>query len=127
MTDKKKILVIDDDKNVGAILKVKMEKKGLYEVIHAPNGREGLNLARTMAPALIVLDVNMPGLDGGDVKANLNSRPETKDIPVVFLTSLLTADEARRGKGSRPGQVMISKHLEIGEIVALIERSLPAS
>lgn len=123
MPDKKRILVIDDDKNVGLMLKVKMEKGGGYEVFCAPEGKTGLSMARELKPDLIVLDFNMPGADGGDVKNKLAADGMLKDIPVAFLTSLVQPEEARKGRtaGGRP---MISKQMDIKEIIARLEAVL---
>ena len=123
MTNKKKILVIDDDKNVGQMLKIKMEKGGAYEVHYAPNGKQGISMARELTPDLIVLDFNMPGADGGDVKNILAGEEGLKDIPIVFLTSLVQPDEARRGRqaGGRP---MISKQMDIKEVIARLEETI---
>ncbi|MBU2551945.1 MAG: response regulator [Proteobacteria bacterium] len=120
MSEKKRILVIDDDESVGSLLKLKLEKTGAFEVQYASNGRAGIQAAGESKPDLIVLDFNMPGLDGGDVKGKLKNAPGTRDIPIIFLTSLLTEQEAKARGGTIGGQPMISKSLDIKEIVARI-------
>ena len=124
MTDKKKILVIDDDKNVGAILKIKLEKLWSYHVIFADDGNKGIEIAKKEQPDLIVLDIQMPGLDGADVRIELESESKTRSIPVLFLTSMMTAEESRASRGLVGGRPMISKKLSIGEIVSHIETFL---
>ncbi len=123
-SDVRKILVIDDDKNVGSMLKIKLEKKGGYQVLYADRGAKGIEMAKKESPDLIVLDFNMPGADGGDVKAKLTSGAETRNIPIIFLTSLLTAEEAKAKGDKIGGQPMISKHLDISDIIARIEAAL---
>lgn len=124
MAEKKFVMVVDDDPNVGSILKVKLEKTGLYEVLYFNNGREALAAAKSRRPDLMVLDFNMPGQDGGQVKNALAEAEETKDLPVVFLTSLLTAEEASQRGDRVGGQPMISKHLEMPEIISKIQSYL---
>ena len=63
MTTRKRILVIDDDESIRAVLDMALADEG-YEVIEAENGAEGLALARTMQPHLILLDMHMPVMDG---------------------------------------------------------------
>ncbi|PIR16539.1 MAG: two-component system response regulator [Deltaproteobacteria bacterium CG11_big_fil_rev_8_21_14_0_20_49_13] len=92
----KKILIIDDAPDVIRLLNARLTKEG-YEVLQASHGEEGLVVARESKPGLILLDVLMPGTDGFDVCERLRSDPETKDIPVVFLTSLEQIECVKRG------------------------------
>ena len=82
----KKILLIEDDKDMAAMTKKILVKHG-YEVESAYNGEDGLAKARTIKPDLIVLDVKMPKLDGYKVCENLKEDPEFKNIPVIMLTA----------------------------------------
>ncbi len=82
----KKVLVIDDDRSIRDLLSLHLANRG-YEVAVAEDAVVGGRLALSAKPALIIVDVNMPYLDGPDFVAALKGDPETKDIPVVFLTS----------------------------------------
>jgi len=88
------VLVVDDSQT---ILKVLSKILGAeYEVLVATSGREALKIAATHNPDLILLDVEMPGLDGFEVCVALKASPKTAGIPVVFVTGLDTeVDEAR--------------------------------
>lgn len=80
------ILVIDDDDAISKIVRPILFSHG-YSVLAASTGEEGLQIARTQKPDLILLDVILPGLKGRDVCVKLKEDPQTKEIPVVFLTS----------------------------------------
>ena len=93
MPEKKKILLIDDEKDFCFFAKKNLEATGEFEVITANRGEEGINLAREKKPDLILLDIVMPKMMGEDVAAALTNGPETKNIPLVFLTAQVTKEE----------------------------------
>ena len=84
----KKILVIDNNQDISAALAFKLRSHG-YEVLTADGGKEGLEVARKEAPHLILLDFMMPGMDGSETALLLKLDDKTKNIPVIFLTSLI--------------------------------------
>jgi len=88
----KKILVVDDDKVFLKLVENDLTQEG-YLVITAQNGKEAISLAKKEKPALLLLDINMPGISGGDVGNILGSDPLTRNIPIIFLTALLTKKE----------------------------------
>ncbi|GEM_PF-881095 len=79
------ILVIDDDANVRELIYRSLTKEG-YRVELAADGRTGLELAETLQPRAITLDVMMPGMDGWTVLQQLKANPKTADIPVIMVT-----------------------------------------
>jgi CheY-like chemotaxis protein len=83
---KGKVLVIDDDRSIRELLSLHLANRG-YDVAVAEDAIVGGKLALAAKPQLIIIDVNMPYLDGPDFVAALKSDPLTSDIPVVFLTS----------------------------------------
>lgn len=91
----KKILVVDDDKDLRYLLKTNLGESG-YHVITAENGEEGLQKAKEVVPDLILLDIQMPGKDGGEVSAELKKDPKTKNIPIIFLTALRQREEEKK-------------------------------
>jgi adenylate cyclase len=88
-----RVLVIDDEGTVRDLMRRFLTREG-FEVVTAADGTEGLALARDLRPALITLDVLMPGLDGWSVLRELKGDPALADIPVVMLTIV---DEKNRG------------------------------
>ena len=88
-----KILMIDDEEDLCFFLKTTLESISDYEIHTASNGKKGINLAKKIKPDLIVLDLFMPNMSGDEVFACLAEYPQTKDIPVIFLTALVKEDE----------------------------------
>ena len=82
-----KILVIDDDIAINELIKVNLELQG-YEVVQAYNGTDGFALAKQETPALIVLDVMMPEVDGYTVAQRIRQCSEISDTPIIMLTAL---------------------------------------
>ncbi len=93
---KKKILVIEDNADMRDNIAEILELAG-YEVITAANGKEGLKLAKSGKPDLIICDIMMPELDGYGVLAVLSQEPTTSDIPFIFLTAKAEKQDMRKG------------------------------
>jgi CheY-like chemotaxis protein len=89
-----RILVVDNEIIMLTMLKSTLSKAG-YEVIVASSGTEAVKLAKENLPFVIILDIMMPGMDGGDVADILKNDRKTKDIPIVFLSSLISPREER--------------------------------
>ena len=87
MTDQKKILVIDDDPEILVLLKSHLEAEN-YEVMPCENGVRGIDLARTLSPDLIILDILLPDISGLKMCRILKGDKETKKIPILILTAL---------------------------------------
>lgn len=87
MTDSQgqRILLIEDNDDVIDVLRIAFEREG-WEVHAARQGAQGLQMALEEKPHLILLDIMLPIMDGGDVKKGLDAHAETKDIPIVVLT-----------------------------------------
>ena len=81
-----KILLVDDDQDFAQLLEFDLRKKG-YNVARAGNGEEGLEKVKTENPGLIILDIKMPKMDGYTFVRRLKKEPDSKDIPVIVLTS----------------------------------------
>lgn len=80
------VLVADDSRTVLAMVTSRLERGG-YEVVTAANGKDALELARERTPTLVILDVEMPELDGLEVTRRLRAEPATSQIPIILLTS----------------------------------------
>ena len=94
--EKKEILVVDDDIITLNMLKSAMAGAG-YEVLQATTGREAVRMSKEHPPFLIVLDIMLPDLDGGEVANLLKADPKTKDIPIIFISSLISEKEEKTG------------------------------
>jgi CheY-like chemotaxis protein len=93
----KKILMVDDSATSLLMNRIVIAKKTPHQVVTADNGPEGLRLADSERPDLILLDVMMPGMDGLEVCRKLRSQTGTARIPVVLLTYRSGDDIVRRG------------------------------
>lgn len=82
----KKILIVDDEPHMLRVTELSL-KKGGYQILTARNGREAIAFAERELPALIVMDVLMPELDGLAALKQLKGTPATAGIPVIMLTS----------------------------------------
>lgn len=85
MTDKKKILLVEDDESVRQLVRVTLQMND-YEVVEAKDGLEGLLLLEMHKPDAVVLDLMMPDVGGERMLAQLRATPETKRTPVVIIT-----------------------------------------
>ncbi len=79
------ILMIEDDPDLRQLTGLRLEREG-YRVLTAAEGTEGLSLAQSKQPDVILLDIMMPAMDGREVLRRLKADPRTRDIPVVLLT-----------------------------------------
>lgn len=86
MSDKKRILVVDDEPDFVKAMRIILESNN-YEVTVASDGQEGLNLARSLKPDLIVLDLMLPKMDGYKVCRFLKFDEKFREIPVIMLTA----------------------------------------
>jgi len=81
-----RVLVIDDEEPIRLLCRVNLEAEGM-EVLEAPDGNTGVELATAQAPDVILLDVMMPRADGWQVAERLIAGDETRGIPIIFLTA----------------------------------------
>lgn len=93
MGNKKKILLIDDEVDFTFFVKKNLEQTGEFEVIIANDGAKGIDLVKEVKPDVILLDIVMPNTSGPDVAEFLLHNPQTKQIPLIFLTAVVTKEE----------------------------------
>ena len=86
-TDRARILVVDDEPDLVETIQCRLEYCK-YDVITSSNGKDGLEKAANEKPDLILLDTNMPVMNGHEMLERLSKNPELKNIPVIMLTSL---------------------------------------
>src|SRR5689334_15994862 len=99
-TEKKRILVVDDEPSITRLLKLNLEQTNDYVVRAEIDSERAIAAAEEFQPDLILLDVMMPGLDGGELASRFQANPKLKRVPIVFLTAATTKSEiyARGGK-----------------------------
>ena len=121
---KKRILLIDDEAGFAALLRLNLEKTGDYEVQIENKGSKGFSAAQNFRPDLILLDVIMPDMDGGSVAALLKTDEALREIPIIFLTAILSTEESHVLGGTLAGYPCIPKPVSPEEVIALIEECL---
>jgi two-component system alkaline phosphatase synthesis response regulator PhoP len=121
-----KILVVDDEPEIVKLVAKLMEARG-HQVIIARDGQEALDATARDRPDLIVLDLNLPKVDGFEVCKRLKGADATKAIPIVMLTaSYVTVDDATRGIGSGADEYVVKPFLR-EVLIHNVERLLKAA
>jgi CheY-like chemotaxis protein len=121
MGEPKKVLVVDDNRTLTKWLDKRLSAEG-YAVLTAENGKEGLEIASREIPDLIVSDVDMPIMDGGEMVSKLKASSSTSRIPVIFLTGLIAKDEGAPESSS--DVLYLSKMSRPAELMAVVRNML---
>jgi CheY-like chemotaxis protein len=121
---KKRILVIDDEASVTRSIKLNLENVGDYEVRTENQALQALKAAREFKPDLILLDVMMPEMDGGAVAARLREVPAFKDIPIIFLTAIVSKEETKGHEAVIGGMIFLAKPMDLSELIQSVEKHL---
>ena len=119
---KKKILVIEDEDNIRQDIAKILSMQG-YEIFQAENGREGINLAFTHIPDLIISDIMMPELDGYAVLEELQKSPSTNTIPFIFLSAKSSRNDVREGMNLGADDY-ITKPFYFDELIEAVNKRL---
>ena len=123
---KKRILVVDDEPAFTRMLKLNLEATGRYEVQAVNWPEDALPAAKQFQPDLVVLDVFMPRMVGGDVATLLRKEPQFRDTPIVFLTAAIrsSVELVQEHAGVASDVAYIAKPASTQEVVACIEKHL---
>ena len=117
-----KILIIEDNELNRDMLSKRLLRKG-FEVIVAVDGGQGIRMARSQAPNLILMDINLPVVDGLEATRQLKAAPETQQIPIVALTADAMAGD--RDKAIDAGcNDYASKPIDMTQLMTIIENLL---
>ena len=122
---KRRILIVDDDANSTHLVKILLERSGPYLVLEENDATQAHQTARSFKPDLVLLDVAMPKKDGGEVAAQIQADHELHNTPIIFLTALVTTNEAKSGLHIQ-GNSFVAKPINIPELIGAIEQHLPA-
>jgi CheY-like chemotaxis protein len=119
MIEKHKLLIVDDDEAVIDFLHAELGER--YDIISTNAPENVLELARGNAPSLILCDVDMPGMDGGDVSKELYGDAELRGIPLLFITNLVSPADMKSAGHQIGGRPAISKQAPPEELLQRIE------
>lgn len=119
MTSRKKILLVDDDELIVNLLSHRLS--GLYDVAATTNPRAAVRMARAQAPDLVLCDIDMPGMSGGDLAFTLSREPDLATIPILYLTGIVSPEEVQDLQGILGGRPGVSKQAPLPELISRID------
>ena len=90
----KRILVVDNEPAATRMVRLALERYSVFEVSEVNDPRGALTAARLFKPDLVLLDIEMPGMDGSDVARQFRAEEKMRQTPIIFMTSLVTEEEA---------------------------------
>jgi CheY-like chemotaxis protein len=123
----KRILLVDDETNVTTMLRLLFERTREYEIRVANCSIRAMAVAEQFRPHLILLDVDMPGMDGGQLAGCLMQSPRLRTVPIVFLTGSVTKEEVSQNGGIIGGMPFMAKPVNRFEVLSCVKRNLEAA
>lgn len=121
---KPRILVVDDEPNLSGLVRMFLEKTLRFEVRVENRSALALSAARQFRPNLILLDVDMPGKDGGHVAREIQADSVLCGVPILFLTSLVSTEDAGKGLIVRGGMRFLAKPVNSNILIDSVDRVL---
>ena len=122
--NKSRILVVDDEPNLSDLVRLFLEKTKRFEVIVENRPGNVLGVAQKFRPDMVLLDVDMPGQDGGEVARDIQNDPTLRGTPILFFTSLISRSEAGDGITMRGGMPFLAKPLNPKVLIETIDRMM---
>ncbi|MBU1086757.1 MAG: response regulator [Candidatus Omnitrophica bacterium] len=119
--EKIKVLIVDDEPNFTQMLKLNLEATGGYIVRVENQGSKAGEAARSFMPGIIFLDIVMPDMDGSQILAMFREDAMLKNVPVVFLTALVTKDELSMDGSFIAGNAFLAKPVTTEQMVSCIK------
>jgi CheY-like chemotaxis protein len=123
--NKTRILMVDDNVLVARLIGTRLEKTERFTVRVESIPQNGLTAAREFKPHVLLLDVDMPGISGPELAKKLQKEPACANVPIIFLTSLISEEEAGEHELVSNGNRYLAKSAPIEVIIRCITRSLP--
>ncbi len=114
------LLVIDDETDFTFFVKKNLEATGTFDVSVCDDATQAIERARQQRPNLILLDIMMPGMGGEEIATALQQHPETKQIPIVFLTALVKEEETTQQAHMIGGHPFVAKPVKINELIKVL-------
>ena len=119
---KKRILLVDDEKSFTNLLKLNLEDTGQYDVRVENWAEDALTAAREFKPDLILLDIIMPRLPGGNVAALIKEDAALKNTPIVFLTAAVRKHQVEENDGIICDHPCLAKPATVEMVIDMIEK-----
>ena len=122
--EKPRILIVDNNSQFARSARLLLDQTGKYVACSVIDPRRALEVARSFKPDLVLVDLVMPQEDGPEVAMEIEADWTLHGVPIVFLTSLITAEEAKDGRRVY-GHRILPKPTSSSDLLALIEQNLP--
>jgi CheY-like chemotaxis protein len=122
--NKPRILIVDDNPRFSHSARLILQQSGQYVVCEENDAAGAVETARSFRPDLTLLDLIMPGVDGAEVAAQIESDWALHGVSIVFVTGLVTSDEARNGQRI-DGHRVVSKPISSSHLLRVVDESLP--
>jgi len=120
----KRILVVDDEANVTTMLRLLFERTREYEIKVENTSSRAVMAAEKFRPDLILLDVDMPEIDGGELASHFGDNPKFEAVPIVFLTGSVTKEEVSKNGGFIGGLPFLAKPVNRAEVLRCVRKYL---
>jgi CheY-like chemotaxis protein len=118
--EKRRILIVDDEVSFARMVKLNLEKTGAFEVRAESKANAALPAAREFKPDLIILDVIMPSMDGGDVSNQIKRDRNLRETPIIFLTATVSKREAGEAGLNSGGELFLAKPVTVENLIQCI-------
>ena len=119
---KKRVLIVDDEPSFTRLLKLNFHHTGRYTAEIVNDAVQAVQAVERFVPDVILLDVMMPGMDGGEVANRIHAIPKFRDTPIVFLTAAIRREEAQANDGRCGGIPIVAKPVEFQDVLQHVER-----
>ncbi len=119
---KPRILVVDDDKKIARLLAVILDRVGGFDVYEENHSTMAVTIAKGFRPDIAVLDVNMPGMDGGEIASAFRRDPALCQTSILFVTSIISKNE----EGAHNGMYYLPKPVEPFKFIRIVREILDA-
>jgi DNA-binding response OmpR family regulator len=122
---RQRILLVDDEPQATALLEFYLQTTEAYEVRTVNSSSQAVCVAKEFRPDLILLDVNMPGTDGGELVSQFLDSPRLRKVPVIFLTGAYSKEQIARNGNKLGGIPALAKPVKLMELLEFIRAHLP--
>ena len=116
-------MLVDDDLTLREMYEERLKTEG-FEIVQATNGSEAIQRAKEKKPAIILLDIMMPKVNGFDVLKMMRADKELKDVPIIVLTALIQDVDRAQGKKLGATDYIVKSETMPGEVIVKIKKAL---
>ena len=122
---KHRVLLIDDEEEFTELLSMNLLRTGKFEIGIVNDATKAVDYARTFKPDIILLDIVMPGIDGGDVASALRSDPDLGSVPVILVSALVSNSEIDDDEIAKAGdRIVLAKPVKMEKLLRIVDQLL---